>query len=57
MVALGATNREIGEELFISEHTVKVQLGRILSKLSLRNRQQLAGYVAQRRVASGSQRR
>jgi len=56
MVAMGATNREIGEELFISEHTVKVQLGRILSKLSLRNRQQLAGYVAQRRVASGSQR-
>lgn len=56
MVALGATNREIGEELFISEHTVKVQLGRILSKLSLRNRQQLAGYVAQRRVFSGSQR-
>ncbi len=46
MVAQGATNREIAEELFISEHTVKIHLGHILEKLNLRNRQQIAAYVA-----------
>ena len=48
MVAGGATNREIGEALFISEHTVKIHLGHALDKLHLRNRQQLAAYIADR---------
>jgi DNA-binding NarL/FixJ family response regulator len=47
MVAQGATNKEMGEELFVSEHTVKTYLGHILHKLHLRNRQQLAAYVAE----------
>lgn len=42
----GATNREIAEELFISPHTVKIHVRRILAKMGLRNRQQAAAYAA-----------
>lgn len=45
-VAQGASNREIGEALNISEHTVKIQLGQAFEKLGLRNRQQLAAHIA-----------
>ncbi|MFW6056935.1 MAG: helix-turn-helix domain-containing protein, partial [Chloroflexota bacterium] len=41
LVAQGATNREIAGAMFISEHTVKIHIGNILTKLDLRNRQQL----------------
>ncbi len=33
LVALGRTNRQVGEELFISEKTVSVHLSRIMAKL------------------------
>jgi DNA-binding NarL/FixJ family response regulator len=46
LVAHGASNREIADALSISEHTVKVHLGHIRTKLDLRNRQELAAYVA-----------
>jgi DNA-binding NarL/FixJ family response regulator len=39
-VARGLTNKEIAEELFISEATAKTHVGRILGKLSLRDRAQ-----------------
>lgn len=42
LVAEGATNREIAESLFISEHTAKAYLRRLLAKLKVRNRQQAA---------------
>lgn len=42
----GATNREIAQELLISQHTAKVHVRRVLSKLGLRNRQQAAAYAA-----------
>jgi len=45
LVGRGRTNREIAEELIISEHTVKVHLRTILNKLDLRNRQQAASYA------------
>jgi len=45
LVGRGETNREIAEELIISEHTVKVHLRTILNKLDLRNRQQAASYA------------
>ena len=45
MVGQGSTNREIAEDLCISEHTVKVHLRTILNKLNLRNRQQVAAYA------------
>jgi len=42
----GATNQEIAEELFISPHTVKIHVRRILAKMEFRNRQQAAAYAA-----------
>lgn len=48
LVARGASNREIADALSISEHTVKVHLGNIRTKLDVRNRQELAAYVARR---------
>lgn len=44
LVARGKTNREIGEELFLSENTVKHYLSRILSKLGLARRSGAAAY-------------
>ena len=41
-VAHGASNREIGETLFITEGTVKNHVSNILSKLQLRDRTQAA---------------
>ncbi len=41
-LARGASNREIGESLFITEGTVKNHVSNILSKLNLRDRTQAA---------------
>lgn len=48
LVARGATNREIGEALFITEGTVKNHMSNILSKLGLRDRTQAALYARER---------
>lgn len=45
LVADGKNNKEISKELFITEGTVKNHLTRILSKLELRDRTQLALYI------------
>ncbi len=45
LVAHGASNREIGETLFITEGTVKNHVSSILSKLNLRDRTQAAIYA------------
>ena len=42
LVAQGLNNKEIGEELFLSEGTVRNYLSNILDKLDLRDRTQLA---------------
>jgi DNA-binding CsgD family transcriptional regulator len=42
LVALGRTNREIGERLFISQKTVGVHVGNILSKLAVTGRVEAA---------------
>lgn len=42
LVALGKSNREIAEELFLGEGTVRNYISTILEKLSLRDRTQLA---------------
>ncbi len=48
LVARGLLNRDIAEELVISEHTVKNHLKNILQKLHLENRVQLARYAYER---------
>jgi len=45
LVAKGASNRQIGELLFITEGTVKNRMSNILSKLGLRDRTQAALYA------------
>lgn len=45
LVARGASNPQIADELFISVNTVKVHLRNILDKLSLENRTQVAAYA------------
>lgn len=48
LVAKGATNREIATTLFISEHTVKVHLHNIMTKLHVRNRQQATALAVEK---------
>jgi DNA-binding NarL/FixJ family response regulator len=45
LISEGNSNKEISEKLFITEGTVKNHLTRILSKLQLRDRTQLALYI------------
>lgn len=49
LVADGRTNREIAEELTISENTVKFHMRGILDRLHLRNRTEVARWVSQQR--------
>ena len=44
----GSTNKEIAQKLSIAENTVKVHVKNILTKLELRNRQQLVAYAVLR---------
>ena len=48
LVARGASNMQIAEELVISVNTVKSHLKNILSKLGLENRTQVAAYAIER---------
>ena len=48
LLALGHTNRDIGERLFISAKTVEHHVGRILSKLAMRSRVEVAAHIARR---------
>jgi DNA-binding NarL/FixJ family response regulator len=43
-----ATNREIAEQLGISENTVRVHVGSILGKLHLRNRREASDFIKRR---------
>ena len=48
LIARGLTNRQVAEELVLSERTVDVHVARILSKLGFRTRSQVAAWVARR---------
>ncbi len=50
LIAVGYGNREIAEELFISERTVKTHVTHLLEKLNLRDRTQLAIYAYQNNI-------
>jgi DNA-binding NarL/FixJ family response regulator len=50
LVAEGKTNREIANEVFLSEKTVKNYVSTILSKLNLERRAQAAAFVATHRL-------
>lgn len=50
LVARGMTNKEIGRDLFISEHTVKAHITSILNKLGLKNRQQAVEYYVRNKT-------
>ena len=52
IVAVGVTNREAAERLFVSPKTVEAHLGAIYRKLGLRSRTELAGWI-QRAVSQG----
>lgn len=45
LVSKGLTNKQIADQLFISENTVKNHVKNILEKLNLENRVQLASYA------------
>ncbi len=52
LLAQGATNKAIGDSLFISENTVKTHLRNIMEKLHLANRSQAAAYAVQKGLVS-----
>jgi DNA-binding CsgD family transcriptional regulator/pimeloyl-ACP methyl ester carboxylesterase len=54
LVVLGLTNREIADRLFLAEKTVGNHVGRILVKLDLRSRTQLAAYAVEHGLTSES---
>jgi two-component system, NarL family, response regulator DevR len=49
LIAEGLTNRQIGEQLFLAEKTVKNYVSALLAKLGLQRRTQAAVYGAQHR--------
>lgn len=51
-VARGASNREIAERLYISEHTVKNHMKNILHKLQLDNRVQLTRFALENNIVN-----
>ena len=54
LVASGLTNREIAEQLFISERTVHSHLSHIFTKLGLTSRTQLAMWADRQGVRSSA---
>jgi len=50
LVARGMSNREIAEELYISENTVKNHVRNILEKLHLHNRMEAVMYAMKERL-------
>ncbi len=50
LIAEGKTNKEIAEEIYLSDKTVKNYVSSILSKLNLHRRAEAAAFIAQRRA-------
>ncbi len=54
LVVQGLTNRQIAAELVLAEKTVENHIGRILTKLDLRSRTQLAAYAVEHGLTNRS---
>ena len=54
LIADGKTNREIGQEMFLSEKTVKNYVSNILAKFNLSRRSEAAAYYVRSQVGSDS---
>ncbi len=50
LIAQGKTNKEIAQDVFLSDKTVKNYVSSILSKLNLRRRSEAAAFIAERRA-------
>lgn len=55
LIAQGATNREIGQELFMAEKTASVHVSRILAKLDVRTRTEAAAVAHRLGLADAAQ--
>ncbi len=51
LVAGGSTNKEVAETLCLSENTIKFHMSKILDKLHMQNRAQVAAWAAQHGLA------
>ncbi len=51
LIAEGCSNREIGERLFISQHTAANHVRSILQKTGCANRAEAAAYAVRRKLA------
>ena len=47
LVAAGLSNKEIGSRLFLSERTVETHVSKILNRLGINSRVEIASWVAQ----------
>lgn len=52
LIAKGKTNKEIADEVFLSEKTVRNYVSNILAKLNLSNRTEAAAYAAKRNFSN-----
>ena len=55
LIAQGKTNKEIAEDVFLSDKTVKNYVSSILSKLNLRRRSEAAAFMAERRAKTADE--
>ena len=55
LVARGLTNRQVAARLGISEHTARTHVGKILKKLDLHSRAQLAAWAAEHEPRSSQE--
>ena len=52
LVAAGKTNREIAQELWLSERTAQNHVQHVLTKLGLSNRSQIVAWVTHQGMSS-----